>query len=957
MVRQFWAWLAPLALLAASAVPAQEPPADTAGTAPLAVSPAPAWDYPPTDLVADPDFVFGKLDSGMRYVVRRNDTPANQAQVRLVVNAGSLNELDDEQGFAHFVEHMAFNGSERVPEGEMVRLLEREGLAFGADTNASTSFDVTIYRLDLPRADETLLDTSLMLMRETASALTFDRDAVARERGVILSERRVRDTYMLQNTVNRFEFLYPDSRLARRMPIGTITSLQVATSEGLQAFWRRYYRPDNVALVIVGAFDPSLVEAKIAEHFADWKTPEAPLEEMPGAGPVDPDLAGATSIHLHPALPERVLISRNGGSLDEPDSIETRKQGVMRQVAYGIINRRLQRLTRSDDPPFRDAGVGTSDVVEAGRTTNIIVESKEGEWRRGMIAAVIEYRRSLTFGFTQQEIDEQLANLRTAIENAQGSASTRPNSAFTGAAITFLQDEIVPTTPEAQLERFNVFVPDITPENVMLALLTELVSLEDPLIRFEGASTPEGGEAALRATWDEAMAAELVPPKDRAFGEFGYDSFGEPGSVVSDTVEPRLGIRQVQFNNGVRLNLKQTDLERDRIRLELNVDGGAMLNTRENPHATAMVSVLHVGGLGLHDYDELQTMLAGKSVGFRFASNAETFRMQSITTPRDLELQMTLIAAALSDPGYRPQAEAQYRRYLSNFFARRNATPSSALSNALGGILSDGDPRFTTGEEETYRALTIDGLRAAISDRLEQGALEIALVGDIDEQQAIEIVGATVGALPHRETDFQPYTENRQRPFTSRRDQHIVRHSGATDQAIVYIVWPTRDGEDLAQSLELELLQRMMRLALTDKLREELGQTYSPGANASQSRVWPGYGTFSISAQVDTAQVDAAREAMQETIADIAAGQIDEDMLLRARQPLLESYANALAANNGWMGLVDRAQTQADRIDRFAEAPDIMRSITARRLQEVARLYLVEGSEVEVIVLPEEPGE
>src|SRR5690606_20449514 len=171
-----------------------------------------------------------------------------------------------------------------------------------------------------------------------------------------------------------------------------------------------------------------------------------------------------------------------------------------------------------------------------------------------------------------------------------------------------------------------------------------------------------------------------------------------------------------------------------------------------------------------------------------------------------------------------------------------------------------------------------DGLRAAISDRLKQGALEIALVGDIDEQQAIEIVGATVGALPHRETDFQPYTENRQRPFTSRRDQHIVRHSGATDQAIVYIVWPTRDGEDLAQSLELELVQRMLRLALTDRRREELGQPYSPGANASQSRVWPGYGTFSIWAQVDTAQVDAAREAMQETIADIAAGQIDEDM-------------------------------------------------------------------------------
>lgn len=453
------------------------------------------------------------------------------------------------------------------------------------------------------------------------------------------------------------------------------------------------------------------------------------------------------------------------------------------------------------------------------------------------------------------------------------------------------------------------------------------------------------------------MAAELVPPEDRAFGEFGYDSFGQPGSVVSDMMEPVLGIRQVQFSNGVKLNLKQTDLERDRIRLELNVDGGAMLNTGDNPHATAMVSVLHVGGLGLHDYDELQTMLAGKSVGFRFTADPETFRMQSITTPRDLELQMKLIAAALSDPGYRTQAEAQYRRYLSNFFASRNATPAAALSNALGGILSDGDPRFTTAEEETYRELTIEGLRAAISDRLERGALEIALVGDIDELQAIEVVGATLGALPPRETDFRPYSENRHRPFTSQREPRIVRHSGEADQAMIHMTWPTRDGEELTASLELELLQRVMRLALTEKLREELGQTYSPGVSANQSRVWPGYGTFSISAQVDTGQVDAARHAMQEAVADLAAGRIDEDMLLRARQPLLESYANALATNNGWMGLADRAQTQPDRISRFVDAPDVVRAITAGRLQQVALQYLAEGTAVEIVVLPEAPGE
>jgi zinc protease len=450
------------------------------------------------------------------------------------------------------------------------------------------------------------------------------------------------------------------------------------------------------------------------------------------------------------------------------------------------------------------------------------------------------------------------------------------------------------------------------------------------------------------------MAAELTPLEDHLYGEFGYMDFGAAGQIVSDNVEPLLGIREIQFANGVKLNLKRTELERDRIRLELNVDGGEMLDTSDDPLATAMVSVLHVGGLGLHDYDELQTMLAGKSVGFRFTAEDETFRMQSITTPRDLELQMKLIAAALTDPGYRPQGQAQYQRFISNFFASRNATPAGTLSDALGGILSDGDPRFTTQPEEIYRALTLEDLRAAIADRLEHGAVEIALVGDIDEERAIELVGATLGALPARERDFGLYAENRDRPFTNTRGRHIVRHQGEPDQALVHLVWPTRDGEDLVASLELELLERVARLALTDKLREELGQTYSPRVSASQSRTWPGYGTFSISAQVDTGQVDAARSAMLETVAALSAAPVDEDMLLRARQPVLESYANALSTNAGWMNLTDRAQTQSDRIMRFIDAPEAVASITAERLREMAAQYLVPDGAVEVIVLPED---
>src|SRR5690606_17311418 len=210
---------------------------------------------------------FGRLDNGMRYIVRPNATPAGQGMVYFWVDGGSVDEREDELGYAHFVEHMAFNGSTRVPEGEMIRLLEREGLAFGPDTNASTSFDVTMYTLNLPRTDPGLLDTALMLMRETASELTFAPEAVEREKGVILSERRVRDTFQLRTFVDNVTFAYPGARFTERLPIGTAETIAAATPDKLRGLYQRLYRPENTALIVVGDFDADAVEAKIREHF------------------------------------------------------------------------------------------------------------------------------------------------------------------------------------------------------------------------------------------------------------------------------------------------------------------------------------------------------------------------------------------------------------------------------------------------------------------------------------------------------------------------------------------------------------------------------------------------------------------------------------------------------------------------------------------------------------------
>ncbi|KMS59706.1 peptidase M16 [Novosphingobium barchaimii LL02] len=910
-----------------------------------------AWAFEHSDVPVDPDFRFGRLANGMRYVVRHNSTPAGTGIVRMDVNAGSLDESQQEQGFAHFVEHMAFNGSTRVPEGQMIPLLEREGLAFGADTNASTGFDRTLYKLDLPRSDPALLDTALMLMRETASNLTISQAAISRERGVVLAEMRDRNSWALRNAIATTQFFYPGARYAERFPIGTTETLNAANAETLRAFYEREYVPAHVTLVVVGDFDVAAVEAGIVRHFGDWAA--KPADPQPDAGPIKPKDRDRAAVYLDPALAERITVQRNGKYQDEPDSLAQRREGLLRSIGYDIVNRRLQRLSRGAEPPFRGAGFGTGDVFEAARSTRLIIDTVDGKWRAGLDAAGREYRRALTYGFEPGEVAEQVIQVRAALTNGAASAGTRSNAVLTQLALKLIDDELVPATPKSGLARFEAYAAQITPDAVLAAMKREALALDKPLIRFQGRQAPEGGAAALRETWRGAMHAKIARETKAAAAQFAYTDFGAPGTVVSDTRTPGLAIREVRFANGVMLNLKKTDLETDRVRVTLGIDGGDMLGTRANPLASEMVPYLDEGGLALHSRDDLDSILAGRTVGFGLSRGEASFDSRVATTPRDLELQLQLLTALMTAPGYRPEGEVQYRQQINNYFAQFRATPGSALQADLGGILSNNDPRFSLQKVEDYRQLTYARLQKDIGDRLAHGAIEVGVVGDIDEDRTIALVAATLGALPARESAFRAYGDQPPRLFTSDRSARVIRHTGPADQALLRITWPTRDDADPVEALALEMLERVMRVELTDQLREALGKAYSPSASSSLSHEWKGYGVFAVNASVDVSEVTATRAAIRQVVGELRAAPVSEDILRRARQPLVEGLLNALKNNGGWMALVDHAQTQPDQIVRFEKAKERVLALTPEDVQAMAKRYLAPDAGLEVLVLPE----
>ncbi|WP_379922075.1 M16 family metallopeptidase [Erythrobacter sp. R86502] len=936
--------LSPLAFTTALA--AQDAPsAETSDT-----NPAPVWAFEDSDVPVDEGFTFGRLENGMRYIIRRNATPAGTALVRMRIGSGALEETDSERGLSHFLEHMAFNGSKGIPEGEMIKLLEREGLAFGADTNASTGFEAITYLLNLPRNDEALLGTALMLMRETASELTIASDAVDRERGVVLAERRDRAGFQQRNFEDNVAFLAPDARYGRRIPIGTVPVLQSASADEIRALYDRTYTPANTVLVVVGDFPVDVVEAAIRKRFADWAPRPAPIE--PETGPIDVSAKDLTDVYIDPALAETVTITRFGPWRDEPDTIANRRAATLRGLGYAIINRRLARLARGPDAPFRSANFSSGDIFKDARITSLQIGTADGDWEKGVPAATRELHQALTYGFTQAEADEQIANLRTALENAVNATETRSNAVFAGMALSLVSDDRVPVTPEWQLTAFEEWASDITPQALLVAVKADAAPLDDPLIRFEGRTAPNGGQAALRNAFAAGMALPIAAPADTGPIAFGYSDFGAPGLIVSDVLEDRLGLRLIRFANGVRLTLGKTDVRKDRVGFALAVDGGDLMNTADAPLGTYLTNSLAAGGLGKHSQDELTSILAGRSVAFSLNSDTDAFTTSSITTPRDLRLQLQVLAALLTDPGYRPEGVERFYKNIDNFFNTLNSTPSRALSSASGAILSDNDPRFSLQPRDAFFALDFAQLRSVIEGRLTSGAIELALVGDFDEDAAVAAVAATLGALPIREADFNPRIENRKRTFTAERLQHTLYHKGEADQALVRWYWPTTDDRDLTEHLRLDLLSRIVRIELTDRLREQLGQAYSPSAGSQPSHYYPDYGNFIIGASIAADQVEPTRQAVNAMIEDLRAAPLDGDVIERARKPYLEEYNNVLKDLNGWLALAARAQSEPERLERFRASGAIMASITPEDIHRTALTYLKPKGAVEFTVIP-----
>ncbi len=908
------------------------------------------WPQAVSDLPVEQGIRFGTLPNGMRFAIMHNATPSGQVAIRFRIGAGSLQERDDQQGLAHFLEHMAFKGSTHVPEGEMVRTLQRLGLAFGADTNASTSYGETVYSLDLPEADAETVSTGLMLMRETASELKLDAGAFDRERGVILSEEKLRDTPQYRGGIGFLNQLLPGQLVPRRSPIGKTDIISNAPVDLLRDFYRTYYRPDRATLIVVGDIDAAAIEADIRKRFGNW-TAAAPA-------PADPDL-GTPEKHAErvgtvvvPGGATRVQIVWTRPYDVAPDTVAKRRAQLVEDIGLAVLNRRLSVLAQQPDPPFVNAQAGAQDVFKSAHVAMIAADSDPAKWQAALAAIDQEQRRIAQFGVDQSEIDREIAEYRSMLQAAVGGAATRTSPDIAGTLNWSVGENLVFTSPAEDLSLFDTAMKGLAADEVNQSL-QRVFAGNCPQLVLQIPQMPDGGDAAVEKVYAASRAVAVTAPEYAASVAWPYTDFGKPGDVVERRAVDDLGITMVRFANGVRLTIKPTKLRVDEVLVRAEIGHGRLDLPRDRPLPIWAAPALPLSGLKAISYDDMQKAFAAKVVGNDFSIQDADFKFEGATRPRDLQTQLQLLTAYVADPAYRPDVFKRVQQAYLNTLAQLQATPGTVFQRDFSSLLHSDDPRWTFPSRTQLLDARPEDFEAFLRPLLSKGQIEVIIAGDVEVDDAIRMTAQTFGALPAR-GDAKEQAADTGVHFPAPTPNPVVRlHDGRNDSAGAAVAMPIGDFlSDLPRAAAANVTGAILQNRLIDQFRVAEGATYSPQGDVDLSRSIPGYGFSYVYVETTPAKVDHFFDLVDRITADLRDGDVSSDELERAKLPIIEAVKRAQQTNSYWLQNLHGAQTDPRRLERIRSSINGYQAVTAKDVRAIATTYLRPEASWRLKILP-----
>ncbi len=901
-----------------------------------------AWEHESSDLEADPRIHFGHLENGLRYAWMANPEPRERCYVRLHVDVGALAERDDEDGMAHFLEHMAFNGSEHFAAGTLIEWFQENGMEFGADLNASTTWSETIYKLDLPESDEETLREGLGVLRDWAGGMLLTQEEIDKEKGVIDAEETAGDTAGRRVFERMLAERYAETRYLLRDVIGERDVRAAFTSEGVRAFYERWYRPEAMTLALVGDLGELDPAALIEEAFGDFAAPAEPLRP-------EPDLGRATlvervfSIH-EPELPSvTIYLERLKEYVEEPDEAQTRRQDLDLACARRIVGLRFSELAKEQGAPFLSAGLSSAGGLEVYDGETLAVSCEPEKWRAALEKAEYELRRALAFGFDQAELEEVRAGWLRSLDEAVEREPTRHSAGVVGEILHAAEERSVPTSAAVERALLRPVIEALTVEECHAALVEAWSEGVTSLFAAGNLDLGEDAASVLAEAFAAAREREVEKGAAVEVAAFAYASDPErAGEITSAEHVEDLDVWLFTFANGVRLNVKQTDFKERQILVSARVAEGALTLEPEDYAVGWVGSQAAVGlaGLAAHSVDELRRLTAGKRVGVGFDMQSDAFSLDGATTEEDLLLQLELLCAQLEHPGWRDDGVRMLRDRLPLIFERFAHVSDGPLVLEFYPALYGGDPRLVEfPARAAVEAVEIGDVEAWLTPHLAQGPVEVTIVGDVDVEAVKAAATRTLGALAPRRAREAHAERRAVAPPVSAIDMRREIET-EDDKCTVLLVFPIGDGLESERRRELSFLGQVVQDRLRLDVRERLGAAYSPFASSAPNRVFPGVGTLTMGAAVEPDKVETLVAAFRAVARELCDNGVTAEEVTRLAEPALAQIRDARRRNGFWSSLLRYAQERPESLDELRGLEDWYRSIDPEHITARAAAHL-----------------
>lgn len=925
------------------------------------------WAHEGSDLKPDPSVVWGRLDNGLRYAIKPHPTPVGRVSVHLLVPTGFVHEREGEGGYAHFVEHMAFRGSRGFPGESVISTLQALGLEFGPHVNAHTGLFETAYHFDhLPTDNTAALPTGLRILRAMADGIEFDPRVIAVERGVIAGERRSRDAMMARVMPDEQEFLPPreatltgaefgaffsDNWLKDRSPAKDEKAEQSATAERLRAFYSRWYRPERMIVTVAGDVATAEAERLVRETFATLAARgRAPAEPKPAVPPRE-----GTFVHaaVQPAESATAISIGMARARTAPDGAARRRQLLVDRMALAMMERRFERTASGAEAPFDNGEAFQSHIVPGLELALLRATARPLQWPKALGAVNYELRRVLEQGFAPTELSRvvkaeglRLAAAARQAENVSSVqlAQTLGYSIARGVVFTAPDDDR--RLADAQLGTLTVQEC----QEAVRAMLTGrryAIALAGPW----GEGVPE--QRALEPALDESRARELTryepPPPPRPFP---YTNFGPPGEVVSNEHSAALDAELVRFRNGVRLNLKRTRFEPGQVRVLVRVEGGRLANPPDKPGLDLrMLSWLYGGLLNLTD-EEKSDALAELERGVSYSVSGEDFKISQRVDAVHLPLFLQAVTALFVHPAFRPEADERALDAARQITARYRSTAVGLAEVTVQQRMLREHPYVRLSDIGDVARRTPAELREWLVPELAFAPLEISVVGDFEPTEAIDAVARTYGALPARRATALP-DRVRQVEFPSKPFAETMNFDGAQGLAVVALAWPAATDLPYRERFRGAILAAILRERLRQKVRLEMGETYSVGAGFESHDVLkpqPSFLSCTVEAVPD--RTERVLAAAREVAAKLARDGATPEELERVRQPYLRSVEAGLRNNEWLLDEISVAQSNPPYAEGWARAWDEYQATTLAEINALAQRVIVKERESQLIVKP-----